>query len=182
MNFIKKLFRRKDRYGNLDRIGTVLARAREFPPAIAPLFSNFSVASVSIIDWIIGAYEKDGFLGGEYIRPDDDQFLRLFTIGFWTFLGVFLRTNEEFRSAFSGAAIDFVGLNQAGKKIIACTMLADNLDLSEVSKILLEECSAIVGRSPKPIAGVLGVSGIITSSYKSALDGYWKELGKLKNA
>jgi len=138
------------------------------------------VASVSTVDWIIGAYEKEGFLRGKYLRPDDEQFLRLFTIGFWTFLGVFLRANEQFQASFSAAGKDFVGVNEADNKIIDCTMHTEELNLGKVSSVLLRECSVIVGREPDQLSGVLGVSGIINNCYKSALDGYWKELAKLK--
>lgn len=164
-------------------ISFLLERSKEFPPAIEPLFTQFTLSSYTVVDFLVGPDK-----GSKRIIKIDpktitsEQFRLLHNLNIWTFVALFGRQNPQLRDSFYAACRDFIGLEEVenGRSLTQTAIEMEEIDISKVCLTLYPEITCILKIRSKSIFDELMLTPLFTAVYSGAVEAYKKEIEKIK--
>ena len=179
-NILSGRYRHWNKANNI-YLNTLVARAKQFPPAIAPLFFQFTAASSIVVDLLVGPDQ-----GSKKIIKKDpkeitaEQFWSLHHLNIWTFVAVFGRQNPQFRDPLFMASEDFVGIQENEKRIAQFVLQMEGIDAGKICSTLFLEIAKILEYESEGFLDWYMLTPCFSIGYSHAMKKYKETLSRLK--
>lgn len=169
------------REANTAYINVLVEVSKEFPPAIAPLFKEFTIASYIIVKRLVmsnGGTEQIIKIDLKNISPE--QFQSLHNLNIWTFLALFSHQNPQYRDSFFAACNDFIGIRENESRMVQFVSNMDDIDVGNICATLYSEISKILRIKSDGLVDWLMLTPTFSYAYSDAMESYKREMANLK--
>lgn len=166
---------------NNSYVSALVERAKQFPPAIEPLFTELTAASYVVVDSLVGPDK-----GSKRIIKKDpkditaEQFRSLHNLNIWTFVALFGLQNPQFRDSFFAACKDFIGIQENEKRMAHHVLEMHEIDVGKICSTLFPEITKILGHQDEGFLDWFMLTPSFSIAYSQALEAYKQAMENLK--
>lgn len=168
---------------NTSYVTELVERAKAFPPAIAPLFVQFTAASHAVIDSLLGPDKgRKRIIKIDPLRIKPEQFQALHHLNLWTFVALFVQQNPQFRDSFFAACEDYVGIQDREKRITQFVLEMKSMDIGKLCSQLFPEIAAIIHYQGEHFPNWVLLTPLVATAYSEAMEAYKNAMRKMSRA
>ena len=176
INWISNVLSGRYRHWNDENntyVNDLVERAKQFPPAIKPLFTNFTMASYGVVESLIGPDQgRHKIIKKDSKKINGQQFQSLHHLNIWAFISIFCHQNPKFRDSFFTACQDFIGMQENERELTEKVLGMEELDVGEVCSILFPRVSKILEYESGDLLDWYKLTPYFSSAYTQALEAY----------
>jgi len=166
---------------NNSYLSALVDRAKQFPPAIEPLFTQFTFASYIVVDSLVGPNKESKRIIKKDLKSiTAEQFRALHNLNIWTFVALFGLQNPSFRDACFAACKDFIGIQENEKKMVQRVLEMEKTDVGQICSTLFPEITKVLEYQDEGFTDWIMVTPAFTMGYSQAMEAYKRAMENLK--